>query len=308
VSVPGTPIVVVVVTFESGAVIERCLRSLQQAAPVRGVDIRVVDNASSDDSIARAAAVVGGDHVLRLPSNRGFAAGVNAVLAGFEGAWLAVMNPDVVVPPGALDALVERLEREPRTGLLGPRVRDPRGAVEESVGWFPSLARERAHALYFDVLLGREGRRRRRFPASAEVVDWVSGCAWLLRGDAIRATGPLDEDYFMYFEDVDYCWRLRAAGWNVVADPGVEIVHGGSEGSARSHELPADGAGAPVLHFFGKFRPETPRADLMTTLLTGWRVRRLLHAFAARLGDSRARMREQRYVVAIREAARRPAD
>ena len=210
----------------------------------------------------------------------------------------------VVLPPGALDALVQHLEREPHAGLVGPRVRDPRGAVEESVGWFPTLARERAHALYLDVLLGREGRRRRAFPAVSEAVEWISGCAWVLRGEAIREVGPLDEDYFMYFEDVDYCWRLRVAGWTVVAEPGVEILHGGSVGSARSHELPADGGGAPVLHFFRKFRPETPCEDVMAALLAGWRVRRVLHAAAGLLGDSRARVREQRYVTAIAAASR----
>jgi GT2 family glycosyltransferase len=304
VSALDSPVVAVVVTFESGAVIERCLQSLQQSAPERGIDIRVVDNASTDDGAARAEAILGADHVLRLPANRGFAAGVNAVLAGFAGRWLAVINPDVVLPAGALDALVERLEREPRAGLVGPRVRDPRGAVEESVGWFPTLERERAHALYLDVFLGREGRRRRVFPARAETVEWVSGSAWMLRGDAIREVGPLDEDYFMYFEDVDYCWRLGAAGWNVVADPGVEIVHGGSVGSARSHELPADGGGAPVVHFFRKFRPETRSGDVMSALLMGWRIRRLLHAVAGWLGDPRARMREQRFVAAIDAAAR----
>jgi N-acetylglucosaminyl-diphospho-decaprenol L-rhamnosyltransferase len=304
VSAHDSPIVAVVVTFESEAVIERCLGSLREAAPVRGIDIRVVDNASSDDSVARAAALVGEDHVRRLSSNRGFAAGVNAVLAGFEGRWLAVVNPDVVLPPGALDALVDRLEREPRAGLVGPRVRDPRGAIEESVGWFPTLARERAHAFYLDVLLGYKGRRRRAFPAVAEAVEWISGCAWVLRGDAIRSVGALDEDYFMYFEDVDYCWRLGVAGWSVVADPGVEILHGGSVGSARSHELPADGSGAPVLRFFGKFRPGTRSEDVMAVLMAGWRVRRALHAAAGWLGDSRARMRERRYVTAIATASR----
>jgi GT2 family glycosyltransferase len=299
VSAPGSPVVAVVVTFESGAVIERCLRSLQAAAPAHGIDIRVVDNASTDDGANRAAAVIGEDHVVRLADNRGFAAGVNAVLAGFAGEWLAVINPDVVMPAGALDALVDRLERDPKAGLVGPRVRDPRGAVEESVGFFPTLARERAHAFYLDVFLKREGRRRRAFPAAPEAVDWVSGCAWMLRGDAVRAVGPLDEEYFMYFEDVDYCWRMQAAGWRVVADPGVEIQHGGAEGSARSHELPADGAGAPALHFFRKFRPETRPEDVRAALLAGWRIRRLLHAAKGRLGDSRARMREQRYVSAI---------
>ena len=106
----------------------------------------MVDNASADGSADLAAARAGVAGVRRLPLNRGFAAGVNAGLADFDGRWVAVLNPDTVVPPGVLDVLADALERYPAAGLAAPRVRDSTGAVELTVGRFPTQARERAHA------------------------------------------------------------------------------------------------------------------------------------------------------------------
>lgn len=294
----GAAIVAVVVTHESAAVIEGCLDALRFAAPQRGVGVRVVDNASSDDSAERAAARIGEEHVVRMAANRGFAAGVNAVLADFAGDYLAVINPDLVIPAGALDALADVLDDNPRAGLAGPRVLDPSGRPEESAGWFPTLERERAHAWHLDHLLGREGRRR-HLPLGGGPVDWLSGCAWLLRGAAIRETGPLDEGYFLYFEDVDYCHRLWDHGWGVHAAPGISVVHAGGQGSTHSADLAADLAGAPVLHFFDKFRVGTPHEQVMHALRTGWRIRRAYHSLRALLGDARGRERARRYELAL---------
>ena len=227
------PITAVVVTYQSAHVIESGLVSIAAAAPRRGVTVRVVDNASTDGSAELARRFLGPESVIALPSNRGFAAGVNAVLEGFAGRWLAVLNPDLVCETGALDALVNVLERSPGAGLVGPRVRSVHGGYESSVGRFPSLERERTHALLLTRLLGREGRLT-AFPGSTSPIDWVSGCAWMLRGEAVRRVGPLDETYFMYYEDVDYCRRLWNEGWEVLATPDAVVTcHFPSENAQR---------------------------------------------------------------------------
>jgi GT2 family glycosyltransferase len=287
----------VVVTHESAAVIDPCLASLAAAAPRRGLEIVVADNASGDGSADLAAARIGADRVRRLPVNRGFAAGVNAACAGYEGPWIAVINPDVIAGPGALDALADMLERHPRAGVAGPRVRDERGAVERTVGRFPTLARERAHALFLDRLAGAEGRHA-PFPARTAEVEWVSGCAWLLRADAARVVGPLDEGYFMYLEDVDYCRRLRAAGWSVLASPEIEVRHARGRGSSATGMLPADG-GTALLRYFEKFHPEVPPAVVGEVLARGWRLRRLLHRALAGLGSRRSLLLATRYHAAL---------
>jgi len=301
------PITAVVVTHESRAVLEPCLAALLVAAPRRGVDVRVVDNASSDGSSAIAARMLGEGNVIRLAENHGFAAGVNAVLAGFSGTWLALVNPDLVVPRGALDVLADELERQPQAGLVAPRVCNPRGRPEASVGFFPTLEREHAHALFLDRLCGQEGRRR-PFPRRTGPVDWASGCAWLLRGDAARTVGVLDEGYFMYFEDVDYCRRLHEERWEVIAVPEVLVVHAGGGGSARSPLLPADGGGVPVMRYFRKFEPRVSEAQLSSLLARGWRLRLIWHRMGALLGDPRARMLAHRYREALRAMQTKDAD
>ncbi len=297
-------IVAVVVTHESAAVIDSCLDALVAAAPERGLDVRVVDNASTDGSADRAASRIGTPRVLRLPANRGFAAGVNAALHDLEYAYIAVVNPDVILPPGALDRLATILDAHPRAGLIGPRVRDTAGRIDRSVGHFPTLDRERAHAMLLDQLLGREGRRM-TFPLAVSTVDWISGCMWLVRVEALRAVGPLDEAYFMYFEDVDYCKRLEVAGWDVLATPDVEVTHAIAKGSSRSATLPADGGEGPALHYFRKFQPQVGEDEVRRALAVGWGLRRVIHTALGLLGNPSARIRARRFALALQTLARR---
>jgi GT2 family glycosyltransferase len=278
---------VIVVTYESGEVIGECLDSLMGAAPRRGVSIRVVDNGSHDDGVPVAISRLGPEKVTALAENRGFASGVNAGLARSRASWIAVVNPDIRVPHGVLDRLVEILESHPRAGLIGPRVRDDRGREERSVGRFPTLAGEFAHAFYLERLLGLPGRHS-RFPSATGPVDWTSGCFWLLRRAAVDQTGPLDESYFMYYEDSDYCTRLARNGWEVLATPEVAVVHRIGTGSRATSSLPADG-GIGVLRYFRKFQPEVDERRLRSTVAAGWWIRRLSHAIRAGLGSRRSR-------------------
>lgn len=295
------PVAAVVVTYESAAVIERCIETLRDAAPDRGVDLRVVDNASTDGSAALAEALLGSSHVVRLPVNRGFAAGVNAGLVGVDAPWIAVVNPDAVVPRGGLDRLADVLKRHPRAGLVAPRVVGADGRPERSVGLFPTPAREWAHSWLLDHL-GWPGRWA-KLPASITSVDWVSGCAWLLRAEAVRVVGPLDDGYFMYCEDVDYCRRLHDAGWNVLAMPEVEWVHDVGTGSRETGLVAADG-GTALLRYFAKFHPGVPEQHVRTLLLRGWRLRRAWRKARVRLGDAGSSAVARRYEIAIETLGR----
>lgn len=290
------PVAAIVVAYESAAVIGRCLESLREGAPGRGVDVRVVDNASTDDSAAVAEALLGASRVIRLGTNRGFAAGVNAGFAGVAAPWVAVVNPDAVVSRGGLDRLVDVLERQPRAGLAAPRVVGVDGRSERSVGLFPTPGREWAHSWLLDHL-GWPGRWA-PLPGAVASVDWVSGCAWLLRAEAVRAVGPLDEGYFMYCEDVDYCRRLHDAGWSVLAVPEVEWIHDVGTGSRATGLVAADG-GTALLRYFAKFQPGIPEPRVRALLLRGWRLRRAWRKARARLGDRGSAAVAQRYQIAI---------
>lgn len=290
-------ITAIVVLYDSSEVIPGCLHSLSLAAPQSGVAIVVVDNASHDAGPARAAAMLGEHAVVRLTENRGFAAGVNAGLARATTPYVAVINPDLRLAPGALDRMLAALEARPQAALIGPRVCEPSGAVEPTVGVFPSFERERAHAWLLDRLAGQPGRGRPQ-PAAAEAVDWVSGCAWLLRRSAVETIGPLDEDYFMYVEDVDYCRRLHAAGFEVWFEPAATAEHARGTGSAGSGALPADG-GRALLHYFARFHPEVPQERLAAVLRAGWTLRARLHGVRAAFGDARSAALARRYAKAL---------
>jgi GT2 family glycosyltransferase len=296
---PEAALEVAVVTYESSAVLGPALESLTRGAPRLGAAIWVVDNASRDGSADLAASVLGPDRVIRSPDNRGYAAGVNRVLERAQSRWLAVMNPDVRVPPGALDRLVAILDSHPGAALVGPRVLDEHGTAEISVGPFPSLLREWAHAFYLELFMGLPGRRC-PFPKRTGPVEWLSGCAWMLRVDAARAIGPLDESYFMYYEDTDYCRRLWSAGWKVLATPDVEVTHLRGRGSDHTTLLPADG-GTGILRYFRKFHPEVSEARLKSIVTSGWRLRRWSHKIRAALGRESSRVWVRRFELALEE-------
>lgn len=306
VSVPPSPsegsITAIVVTYESVAVLERCIATLRAAAPRSGVRIVVADNASTDGTVARAVSLLGQANVLRLTENRGFAAGVNAGFAAATTPFVAVVNPDIEVPAGGLDALVKVLERHPEAGLVGPGVITDTGALEATVGAFPTPEREWAHSWLLDRL-GWPGRFVTA-PERTGAVEWVSGCAWLVRAAAARAVGPLDEAYFMYFEDVDWCRRMHDAGWAVLHAPELRWRHGVGKGSSGTGALPADG-GLAALRYFTKFHPTLGEARARALLVRGWRLRLVWRRVLASLGHARSAAVAQRYRTAIAQVASR---
>lgn len=297
--VPGLdgPIGVVIVTYESAGVIGECLDSILRAAPRRGVEVRVVDNASRDASVEIATARLGPGRVIRQEENRGFAAGVNRGMDSLATPWIAVVNPDTRVPEGALDRLADELARDAGAGLIAPYVVDGEHHPEQTVGRFPTWKRERAHTWFLDRLWGAEGRKG-VFPETSGPVDWVSGCFWLLRSAAHDAIGPLDDGFFMYYEDVDYCRRLHDAGWRVIATRSVEVQHAIGRGSSATARIPADG-GSAVLHYFRKHLPGIPEARVAALLQTGWRLRLMWRNLRAALGHRPSAAIAARYRLAI---------
>lgn len=289
----------IIVLHDSASVIEGAIDALRRAAPDCGVRPIIVDNASSDAGAAIASRLLGEAAVVRLPNNLGFAAGVNAGLIRSRSPWVALVNPDLRPAPGSLDKMVRALDLRPRAGLVGPLVRLEDGTREQTAGVFPTLARERAHSMFLDRLLGWEGRRVPQ-PDTAVQVDWVSGCAWLLRREAQLQVGPLDEGYFMYVEDIDYGKRLAAAGWEVWVEPAAEATHVRGTGSTRSGLLPADG-GLALVRYFELHAPSRDARAIRAVLRRGWSIRRALHRVRSGFGSPGAARLAERYARAIEE-------
>ena len=214
---------VLVVTHGTADLTADALRRLLDSD--QGVDVRVLvhDNASTDDTVAVLRQRVLEADVVAGTANRGFAAGVNALVARSTAPWLLVLNSDAWPAPGAIATLVAALEAHPLAGIAAPRLESPDGDLELSVFPFPSVRAAVRSALQRDP-----------YPLEACDVDWAVGAAWLMRREAVEDTGLLDESLFMYGEDVDWCWSMRQRGWRVRYVPSALVVHvGNASGRTR---------------------------------------------------------------------------
>jgi GT2 family glycosyltransferase len=231
---------VVIVSHNARVELERCLESFHAHPPATPHEIVVVDNASSDGSaaVARRWADV---RVIGLEENTGFARGCNTGIRASDAPLILLFNSDALAPAGAVDALVAALERRPDAAAAGPRIVDESGAPELSFGqMFGPLGELRLKTL---KSLYRRGWRFAHARVARDTTrphepDWVTGACLLVRRPDAEAVGLLDERFFMYFEDVDFCAALRARGRRILFVPEAEIVHVRGA-SARSHPAAA---------------------------------------------------------------------
>ena len=234
---------IVIVNFNGRGHLEGCLRSLDQHPSAAATETVVVDNASTDgsaDAVTQFPAV----RLLRLPANVGFSAGNNAGIRASRGALVLLLNNDTVVPAGALDRLVQRLEADTSAAIAGPRLVDAAGVAELSFGPMISPLGE----LRQKLVMGLHNRGVapvrawvERATRREQHVDWVSGACLLVRREVAEQVGLLDERFFLYTEDVDFCASVRARGWKVLFTPAAEIVHlrGRSRATAASQSTAA---------------------------------------------------------------------
>jgi hypothetical protein len=218
---------IIIVSYNARADLERCLESLHSPAPAIRHEIVVVDNQSADGSAA-AATRWPGVKVIDAGSNLGFARANNIGIRASTGTSLLLLNSDTIVPPGAIDRLVAALARHPEAAVIGPRLVDGSGRAELSFGPMLGPLSELRQKLLFrgqvnglPVLSEIVERATRRPHAPA----WVTGACLLVRRRDAEAVGLLDERYFMYTEDVDFCAAIRARGRKILFTPDVEIVH-----------------------------------------------------------------------------------
>lgn len=216
----------VIVSYNVRDLLVQCIASLR-ADGVR--QIVVVDNASKDGSAEVARLADPDVEVVALDRNVGFGSGANVGVARTTTPYVAILNPDLEVEPGATKTLVDVLERDPQVGIAAPRIVTPDGRLYPSARRFPDMVDAAGHAFLHFVWRSNPFSRRYRMldwdhtdPAD---VDWVAGTHFIVRRTAWDAVGGFDEGFFMYLEDVDLCWRLRATGWRVRYEPAAQVVH-----------------------------------------------------------------------------------
>jgi GT2 family glycosyltransferase len=225
---------VIIVTHNSAADIEACLRSIGEAARDWPHEVIVVDSGSTDDTLERAQRASPAARMLELQANPGYAAALNAGIERAGGHFIACGNADLVLGPGSLAILCEALAADPEASGAGPLLRDAAGCFAPSARGFPTLLHEALHLTRLcrlwrgnplcrridrpDLGLGRRGP-----------CDFVIGALFVTDRDRLRRVGPFSEDYFLYFEETDWFMRASRRGFHALYVPEAEATHVGGD-------------------------------------------------------------------------------
>jgi N-acetylglucosaminyl-diphospho-decaprenol L-rhamnosyltransferase len=261
----------VVVTYDALPWIDQCLGSLA------GVETVVVDNGSSDGTVAFVRERYPDVRLLES-ENRGLGAGWNLGLRETTGTYALLLNADAWLAEGALERLVAFADSRPRAAVVGPRLLNPDGTLQRSVRGFPTVWRL-ATEYFFLRKLAPGSSALNAFYAGGfdhgEVreVEVVMGACMLVRRDAVEQVGYCDEDYFLFSEETDWCFRFREAGWEVVFFPGAECTH--VRGASHSGRLYRENLRGHLL-FLTKHRGPKVAERARRVLLAALRLRGLV--------------------------------
>jgi N-acetylglucosaminyl-diphospho-decaprenol L-rhamnosyltransferase len=260
---------VVVVTYNALPWLEQCLDS------VRGRDVVVVDNGSTDATVAFARSR--GVRVIEQ-ENKGMGGGNNAGMRATDGRYYFLLNSDAWVEGDALDRLVEYADAHPEAAVVGPKLLNPDGTLQRSARGEPTFWRLATEYLFIRKLAPRSRRLNPLYRGDfahdrTEEVDWLYGPALLVRREAADAVGLFDEDFFMFSEEVDWMTRFRRAGWSVVFFPEAEVVHVG--GASHGGTLYVENLRGH-LRFIAKHRGTRDAERVRRLLLWSLRLRAVL--------------------------------
>jgi GT2 family glycosyltransferase len=224
-----------VVSYRTPGLLRQCLEALAGERNRVDLDVTVVDNASRDGSAEMVETQFAWVKLVRNKRNVGFGAAHNQLLRGASGRYVLVLNSDTRVERGALRKLVDFMDAHPRVAVAGPKLRYPDGSVQPSRRRFPTAATLFLESTQLQRFWPDNAVLRRYYVADrsddeTQDVDWLAGACLCVRRTAIDEVGLFDERFFMYSEELDWCRRFRAAGWNVAYVPSAEVRHleGGS--------------------------------------------------------------------------------
>lgn len=242
---------VVIVSFNTREVLRECLQTLERESAGLTVETFVVDNTSRDGSADMVEADFPSVKLRRSAVNLGFAGANNVAFRECTGRYVVLLNSDAFLKPGALQKSVERMDATPRCGLAGGLLVGRDGEWQPSARMFPSplndlLMISGLSAKYRDSKFFGRYDRTWADPNEAAEVDWVPGAYSIIRKEALDQVGYFDEDFFLYFEEVDLCYRIRKAGWSIWYWPDIVVVHLGGESSKTVKSLKFSGSGAQL--------------------------------------------------------------
>ena len=228
---------IVIVNWNTRDLLAQCLESIQAYPPGVPYEVWVVDNASADGSAAMVRARFPWVYLIQNEQNVGFAVANNQAIRGSRGRNVVLLNSDTRVRPGALGALVAFVQAHPRAGAVGARILNGDGSLQPSCHPMLAPGREFWRLLFLEGIWPRATYPMQRWDLETpRQVEAIKGACLLLRREALDQVGLLDEGYFMYTEEVDLCYRLARAGWELWWVPQAEVVHHQAQSSRQAAE------------------------------------------------------------------------
>ncbi|GHF25405.1 hypothetical protein GCM10017044_20250 [Kordiimonas sediminis] len=226
---------IIIVNWNTIDLLQECLESIFQNQPKVSFEVMVIDNASTDGSCEMVRKKFPSTILIENTENKGFAAANNQGFDIAKGEYVLLLNSDTVVHGNVLEECVSVMKSDPEMGVLGCRVLNSDGSIQASTSTFPGLGsllllllginRNRLARLLSKFSLGESLKHSQRF------VQVISGCFMMVRATALRSVGPLDEDFFFFGEETDWCMRFRGRGWQLVYSPVGTITHYGGGSS-----------------------------------------------------------------------------
>jgi len=267
---------IIIVNYNTQALLAACLRSVFVALDSVSAEVWVVDNTSADDSVQTVRSEFPTVQLIVNQQNVGFARANNQALRQAQGRVWVLLNPDTQVAPEALLALRQAFVTKPAAGIIGPQLLNADGSVQPSCGEFASPRTEFVFQFFLFKLFPSA------FPLGSQVhpwqvadyqrarrVDWVSGACLAIRREAAEKVGLLDESIFMYGEDMEWCWRVRQAGYSVWFWPESKVTHYAHQASHSNYATWITNYTTGHLSFVTRYRSRTSAALVALMICVG---------------------------------------
>ena len=312
---------IIVVTWNAKKFVEECFGSIREETHGLSAEVIVVDNASTDGTADMIAERFPEVKLIRSSENLGFPRGnVVAIEASQPSKYVCLVNPDVRVLPGCFRKLMEYMEKNPKVGVVGPLTRNPDGTIQRSCMRSPNVWTAWCRALAIDrTILGRlplfGGNNMLDFAHDhTRTVDVLNGAFLLIRRTAMDEVGLIDDRYFMYGDDIDWCLRFRKAGWPVAFDAEAEAIHHGGGTTARAPVYFYVEMQKANLQYWEKHHSRPAQIAFLASLWVHESSRYLIYVLFSRLGKSwrtRIGFKAERSLASIRwllGASRHPSE
>lgn len=286
------PLTVIIVNWNTKDLLISCIKSIFGQGELE-VEVIVVDNGSTDGSVEAVSAMFGERvFIIKNTENAGFAKANNRGIKKANGRFVLLLNSDTVVKKGTLSGMVSWMDRNPSFGVSTCQLLNSDGSIQETGGYFPTIGRVFGWMFFLDDLPIKLFKpihphapgfyTKDAFYTSEHEMDWVTGAFFLIRREVFENVGYLDENFFMYAEEMEYCFRIKKAGFKIGYVPSVSIIHFGKKSSTTGSSGAILGEYKGLKYFYSKHYAPVNLLILRLLLKAGAALRILLFGIIMR--------------------------